>query len=96
MDSEMQFLCIGSGCLMLSDGDLEAAFAHVDKNGNGLISANELKAACDFLADDDAKEDSLVSMSEVDEMIRMVDRNGDGQIDFEEYLQAMTAQKQPA
>ena len=94
MDSEVQFLCIGSGCLMLSDGDLEAAFAHVDKNGNGLISAAELKAACDFLADDE--EEEMVSMSEVDEMIRMVDRNGDGQIDYQEFVQTMTAEKEPA
>ena len=38
----------------------------------------------------------MVTQKEVDQMISLVDRNGDGQIDFEEFVQAMTAEKEPA
>ena len=37
-----------------------------------------------------------LTMEEVDEMIRMVDRDGDGKISFEEFVQAVTAEKQSA
>ena len=92
-DAEVRFLCVGSGCLMLSDGDMQEAFNRFDKNGNGLISASELKAICDELTGDD---EDMVSQKEVDQMISLVDRNGDGQIDFEEFVQAMTAEREPA
>jgi len=98
LDAEVQFLCMGSGCLMLSDGEMRDAFEEFDADGNGLISASELKAVLDQLAKGEEENsdggDEDVSMEDVEEMIKMVDRNGDGQIDFEEFVQALTAEKQ--
>ena len=37
--------------------------------------------------------DEQLSDEEVGEMFAMVDRNNDGQIDYEEFVQAMTAEK---
>jgi len=94
-ESEDRFLCIGSGCLMLSNGDMQEAFDQFDTDGNGLICAAELKQVCDKMTKGEEEEDE-VTVEQVDEMIRSVDRNGDGMIDFEEFVQAMTAEKQTA
>ena len=90
----------GKLCQALADRDKAGiddfapkVFKDLDKNGNGLISASELKAICDELTGDD---EDMVSQKEVDQMISLVDRNGDGQIDFEEFVQAMTAEREPA
>jgi len=91
--SAPQFLCFGSGCLMLSSGEMREAFDAVDTSGDGLISAAELRAACEKLAESgegDAFEE------DIDWMMEAVDRNHDGQIDFEEFVQALTVQRVPA
>ena len=51
-DAEVQFLCVGSGCLMLSNDEMREAFDKVDLDGNGRIDSTELYAVIDGLTDD--------------------------------------------
>lgn len=60
-----------------SAGFLKRAFEVFDKDGSGTISANELKR---LLAGGNVCEDSIWS-----EIIKNVDSNGDGEIDFREF-----------
>lgn len=87
--AEVQFACIGSGCLMLSNDDMREAFNLADADGNGTISPEELKKVVQKLSDDE----ETLSDAEVGEIFALVDRNNDGQIDFEEFVQAITSEK---
>ena len=87
-EEEDRFLCIGSGCVMLSNGDMREAFDAFDTDGNGLITAAELQRAISRLSDGEEE----ATDAQAAEMIRAVDRNNDGQIDFGEFVQALTAQ----
>jgi len=91
--SEPQFLCFGSGCLMLSSGEMREAFDAVDTGGDGLISAAQLRAACEKLAEIG---EGGAFEEDIDWMLEAVDRDHDGQIDFEEFVQALTIQREPA
>lgn len=51
-------------------------FKLYDKNGDGVITKSELKEAITKLK-------GKVSESELDEMIKEMDENGDGKIDYE-------------
>ncbi|ERN13276.1 calmodulin [Amborella trichopoda] len=59
--------------------DLMEAFSIFDRDKNGLISAKELQRVLRGLGDYKSTIHDCVSM------IRGVDRNGDGQVDFEEF-----------
>ena len=63
------------------DDNMRKAFRYFDKDGNGSISLDELKEA--------AKEFSM-SESDMEEVLKEVDTNGDGSIDYEEFLHMMT------
>ncbi len=63
------------------DDNMRKAFRYFDKDGNGTISLDELKEA--------AKEFSM-SASDMEEVLKEVDTNGDGSIDYEEFLHMMT------
>jgi calmodulin len=62
---------------------IKEAFDEFDKDGSGFISATELR---DILK----KYDENKSQEEINEMIREVDTNSDGQINFEEFEIMMT------
>ncbi|XP_031555227.1 calmodulin-A-like isoform X2 [Actinia tenebrosa] len=65
-----------------SEQDLKEAFSLFDKNGNGVISADELKFVLSGMGcelSDDAAE----------EMIKQADIDGDGGINFEEFLRLL-------
>lgn len=66
---------------LLSNDKLAAAFKMFDKDGSGLISTVEIKQVLSFGKSLDDKA--------VDEIIRKVDENGDGQISFEEFAKMM-------
>lgn len=59
--------------------ELRLAFKYFDRRGQGYISANDLRNVLECLGED-------ITEEEVDEMIAEVDINGDGRIDFEEFI----------
>jgi len=66
-----------------SEEEITEAFRVFDKDGNGYISAAELRHVMTSLGE-------KLTDDEVDEMIREADLNGDGQIDYEEFVKMMT------
>ncbi|XP_077987318.1 uncharacterized protein LOC144441926 [Glandiceps talaboti] len=65
------------------DDDLREAFSVFDKDGNGFISASELRHVMMNLG-------QSMSEDEVAEMIREADTDGDGQVNYEEFVSMMT------
>merc|ERR1712217_869504 len=64
--------------------DLIEAFKVFDRDGNGFISAAELRHVMTNLGE-------KLTDEEVDEMIREADVDGDGQINYEEFVKMMMA-----
>ncbi|EDO45935.1 predicted protein [Nematostella vectensis] len=70
--------------------EIEAAFKMYDTNGDGQISAEELGQAM-------REAGQLVSDEELKDMIRAVDLDGNGKVEFKEFVQMMANQLgQPA
>ena len=67
-----------------SEEELKEAFKVFDKDGNGFISAAELRHIMTNLGE-------KLTDEEVDEMIREADVDGDGQINYEEFVKMMMA-----
>lgn len=65
-----------------SEEEILEAFKVYDKDGNGFISKAELIHVMANLGE-------KLSDGEIDEMIREADVNGDGQINYEEFVQMM-------
>ncbi|XP_076442019.1 calmodulin-alpha-like [Babylonia areolata] len=65
------------------DTELKEAFKVFDKDGNGFISAAELRHVMTNLGE-------KLTDEEVDEMIREADIDGDGQINYEEFVNMMS------
>lgn len=66
-----------------SDDELRALFRVFDKDGNGFISAAELRHVMASLGE------KLTDL-EIDEMIVEGDVDGDGQVNFEDFVQMVT------
>ena len=66
------------------DEELIEAFKVFDKDGNGFISAAELRHVMTNLGE-------KLSDDEVDEMIKEADVDGDGQINYAEFVKMMVA-----
>ncbi|KAI6112261.1 hypothetical protein EDD16DRAFT_1835177 [Pisolithus croceorrhizus] len=62
-----------------SEEEIKEAFKVFDKDGNGYISAAELRHVMTNLGE-------KLTDSEVDEMIREADVDGDGQINYDEFV----------
>ena len=65
-----------------SEDELVEAFKVFDKDGNGFISAAELRHVMTNLGE-------KLNEEEVDEMIREADQDGDGQVNYEEFVKMM-------
>ena len=65
-----------------SEEEIKEAFKVFDKDGNGFISAIELRHVMTNLGE-------KLTDEEVDEMIREADVDGDGQIDYQEFVTMM-------
>ena len=63
--------------------ELKKAFQVMDSNGDGVVTKEELKNLLKGLGED-------VTDDIVDEMIKIADENGDGKIQFEEFVTAAT------
>jgi Ca2+-binding EF-hand superfamily protein len=61
-------------------------FHLIDTNGDGLISAAELKQLMDALGDE-------ISDAAADEAVRIVDTNGDGLVNLEEFAGYLDARQ---
>uniref|UniRef100_A0A1Y1N1J2 EF-hand domain-containing protein n=1 Tax=Photinus pyralis TaxID=7054 RepID=A0A1Y1N1J2_PHOPY len=64
--------------------ELREAFRVFDKNNDGLISSNELRHVMTSLGE-------RLSEEEVDDMIKEADLDGDGQVNYEEFVTILTA-----
>lgn len=67
-----------------SDEKILDVFKYYDKDGNGYVSARELRSIMTSLGE-------LLTDQEVDELIREADANGDGQIDYDEFFRMMSS-----
>jgi len=67
------------------DSAVREAFNFFDKNNDGKISRDELR---EVFKDDDLKT-AVGGASNLEKLLQEVDKNGDGEIDFEEFMQMM-------
>ncbi|KAG9459798.1 hypothetical protein H6P81_004306 [Aristolochia fimbriata] len=68
--------------------DLRNAFTVFDRDKNGVISAEELHHVLRSMGEN-------TSLSECKSMIKGIDKNGDGAVNFEEFIQMMTRSAAP-
>lgn len=65
-----------------AEKDLRAAFAVFDQDHNGFITRDELISAMSFLGEN-------LTEADVDNLIMKADIDKDGQINYEEFIQAL-------
>ena len=61
-----------------TDAEIKDAFFTFDVSGNGFVAAAEIRFVLDALGEN-------VTDEEIDEMVRMIDMDGDGQVNFKEF-----------
>jgi Ca2+-binding EF-hand superfamily protein len=66
------------GCEVFSDEDIKSTFELCDLDRNGYIGTAELRHVLICMGE-------IVSEEEIDAMIQMLDKNGDGQIDLNQF-----------
>lgn len=66
---------------LITNERLAAAFKMFDKDGSGIISSDEIKEVLGFGND--------LTAEAVDKIVKEVDKNGDGEISFEEFVTMM-------
>ena len=71
------------------EGELRYAFASLDEDGGGTISASELMHSCSKLGE-------KLSAEQVDAMLKVVDSDGSGEIDYDEFVSMARAGPLPS
>ena len=66
-----------------SEKELLQAFQVFDKNKDGFISVDELRQVMATLGETQSQE-------EIEEMIKEADQDGDGQVDYNEFVKMMS------
>jgi len=66
-----------------STEDLRIAFSYFDDNGDGKISIDELRDVVTTVGDE------VLTQKEVNEMMEGADKDGNGFIDYQEFIQMM-------
>ncbi|KAH7966809.1 hypothetical protein HPB49_019660 [Dermacentor silvarum] len=66
------------------DDEIREAFKVFDRNGDGYVSAAELRHVMTTMGE-------KLSHEEVDEMIREADQDGDGRINYDEFVSMVTS-----
>lgn len=66
------------------DIEMQEAFKVFDKDGNGLISADELQQVMSQLG-------LAVTVDQVRDLIKQVDMDGDGQVNYKEFVKLMSS-----
>ncbi|XP_049818081.1 calmodulin-beta isoform X2 [Aethina tumida] len=81
-----EFLQMMSRKMKEADGEeeLKEAFRVFDKNNDGLISSTELRHVMTSLGE-------KLTEEEVDDMIKEADLDGDGQVNYEEFVSILTS-----
>ena len=69
--------------------NLRAAFKHFDTNGDGIISLEELNNAI-------GTGGLQVSKEEIQRVLAEVDKDGNGEIDYDEFVDMLTTLSKPA
>ena len=69
-----------------SDDAMEKTFAYFDVDGDGSITIEEFKMALDKMPPG-----ARANFGDVNELIEMADQDGDGLIDYEEFVAMMTS-----
>uniref|UniRef100_A0A3B3RSP0 EF-hand domain-containing protein n=2 Tax=Paramormyrops kingsleyae TaxID=1676925 RepID=A0A3B3RSP0_9TELE len=69
---------------MMGIKELQCAFRQFDSDGDGLITYDELKDAMKSLLGEKLKK------GELDEMLKEIDLNGDGNVDFNEFVMMLS------
>uniref|UniRef100_A0A673C2K9 Calmodulin 2 n=1 Tax=Sphaeramia orbicularis TaxID=375764 RepID=A0A673C2K9_9TELE len=95
LKSSLQFLkfsCFLPPPLSFVCLEFKEAFSLFDKDGDGTITTKELGTVMRSLGQNptEAELQDMIN-EEVDEMIREADIDGDGQVNYEEFVQMMTA-----
>ena len=65
--------------------ELRKAFDVMDENKDGTVTKDELKTLLSGMGED-------VTDDVINEMISIAEENGDGKVDFEEFVKAATAE----
>mmetsp|Transcript_12241 Transcript_12241/g.29994 ORF Transcript_12241/g.29994 Transcript_12241/m.29994 type:complete len:178 (+) Transcript_12241:79-612(+) len=80
-----EFLLLMKTSKSHTEDDMKATFEVFDTDGDGFITASEIKEAMNKLYGEQLTDD------EVAQMVAEADRNGDSKIDYEEFKEMMTA-----
>lgn len=66
-----------------SDEEIKQVFGEFDADNSGHIDASEIRKVCEKLGVE-------VSQSDIDDLIKSADDNGDGKISYDEFKKAVT------
>jgi calcium-dependent protein kinase len=69
---------------------MHMAFRLLDVDGSGKVSRKELRELLESNYTFNAEEEYKMNPKELDDMISSCDKNGDGEIDYDEFIKMMT------